>query len=142
MTRRFNPYLAALLAAGSLALAVPTVQAHSDGPRAEMRGGGMRMLRGLDLTQEQREQVRKIFQEQSPAVRDRMEAARKAQQDLRALALSPNFDSGRARDLADTAAKAHADAAVARAEAMSKVFALLTPEQRTKLEQARERRGR
>lgn len=142
MIRRLNPYLAALLAAGNLALAVPTVEAHSDGPRAEMRGGGMHGLRGLDLTQEQREQVRKIFQEQSPAMRDRMEVARKAQQELRALALSPNFDSARARDLADAAAKAHADAAVLRAEGMSKVAALLTPEQRAKLEERRERRGR
>jgi Spy/CpxP family protein refolding chaperone len=146
MTRRFNPYLAALLAAGSLALAIPAVQAHSsDGPRAErMRGGGegMRFLRRLDLTEAQREQVKKIFEEQAPNMRSRMEAARTAQQELRALAMSPNFDSGRARELADTAAKAHADAAVMRAEGMSKVFALLTPEQRTRLEERREHRGR
>jgi Spy/CpxP family protein refolding chaperone len=71
-----------------------------------------------------------------------MEVARKAQQELRALALSPNFDSARARDLADAAAKAHADAAVLRAEGMSKVTALLTPEPRAKLEERRERRGR
>jgi len=146
MTRRLNPYIAALLAAGSLAVAIPAVQAHpSDGPRAErMRGGGegMRFLRRLDLTDAQRDQVKKIFEEQAPAMRTRMEAARTAQQELRTLAMSPNFDSGRARDLADTAAKAHADAAVMRAEGMSKVFALLTPEQRTKLEERREHRGR
>ena len=107
MIRRFNPYIAALLAAGSLAVAIPAVQAHpSDGPRAErMRGGeGGRFLRGLDLTEAQREQVKTIFEEQAPAMRSRMEAARTAQQELRALALSPSFDSGRARDLADTAA--------------------------------------
>jgi Spy/CpxP family protein refolding chaperone len=108
-----------------------------------MRGGeGMRFLRRLDLNEAQREQVKKIFEEQAPNMRSRMEAARTAQQELRTLAMSPNFDSGRARDLADTAAKAHADAAVMRAEGMSKVFALLTPEQRARLEERREHRGR
>jgi Spy/CpxP family protein refolding chaperone len=102
----------------------------------------MRALRGLDLTDAQREQVRAIFTEQAGALRERMQAARGAQQELRALALSPNFDSGRAREFADTAAKAQADLALMRAESMSKVVALLTPEQRAKLEQRREHRGR
>lgn len=143
MTRRLNPYLAALLAAGSLALAVPSVQAHSgDGPRAEMRGGGMRMLHGLDLTQEQRDQVFKIFHEQTPAMRERMQTAREAQQALRKAALSSNFDAAQARQLADAAGKAHAEMALLRAEGLSKVIAILTPEQRAKLEERGERRGR
>ena len=140
MIRRFIPYVAALAAVSTLALAVPSVQAHQGhGSHGEMRGGG-RLFRGLDLTQEQRDQARKIFQEHAPTMRDRMQAARTAQQELRAMALSPNFDSNRARELADAAAKAQADAAVIRAEGMSKVFALLTPDQRAKLEERRERR--
>jgi Spy/CpxP family protein refolding chaperone len=142
MTRRINPLLAAVLAAASLALAVPAAQAHPEGFHGHERRGDMRFMRRLDLTDAQRDQVKKIFEQQAPAMRERMEAARTAQQELRAMAMSPNFDSGRARDLADTAAKAHADAAVIRAEGMSKVFALLTPEQRAKVEQARERRSR
>lgn len=150
MTRSLNPYLAALLAAGSLALAAPTLNAQPADRAGHMhhmrgdhhRGDGMRFMRRLDLTEAQRDQVKTIFQEQAPAVRERMEAARKAQQELRTMALSPNFDSNRARELADAAAKAHADAAVLRAEGMSRVFALLTPEQRQKLEERRERRDR
>ena len=142
MTRRINPLLAAVLAAASLALAVPAAQAHPEGFQGHERRGDMRFMRRLDLTDAQRDQVKKIFEQQAAAMRERMEAARTAQQELRAMAMSPNFDSGRARDLADTAAKAHADAAVIRAEGMSKVFALLTPEQRAKVEQARERRSR
>lgn len=146
MIRRFSPYLAALAAVGTLALAVPSVQAHQGhgfGERGEMRGdGGGRLFRGLDLTQEQRDQARKIFQEQAPAMRSSMEAAHKAREELRAMSLSPNFDSNRARELAEAAAQAQADAAVIRAESMSKVFALLTPDQRAKLEERRERRNR
>jgi periplasmic protein CpxP/Spy len=141
MTRRMRPYLAALLAASSLAFALPAAQAHR-GDGAHAPHGPMRALRGLDLTDAQREQARAIFKEQAGALRERMQAARSAQQELRALAFSPSFDSGRARDFADTAAKAQADIALMRAESMSKVVALLTPEQRAKLEERRERRGR
>jgi Spy/CpxP family protein refolding chaperone len=102
----------------------------------------MRALRGLDLTDTQREQVRAILRGQAGSLQERMQAARSAREELRALALSPNFDSGRARDFADAAAKAQADIAVMRAESMSKVVALLTPEQRARLEQRRQRRGR
>jgi Spy/CpxP family protein refolding chaperone len=68
-----------------------------------------------------------------------MEIARKAHQELRAASLAASFDGARVRELADTAAKALADTAVLRAEAMGKVVALLTPEQRAKLEERRAR---
>lgn len=141
--RRINPYLAAVLAAGSLAFTLPAAQAHSmhghGGYDSQDMRGGLRGLRGLDLSDAQREQVRGIFKEQAPAMRERMEIARKAHQELRTASLAPSFDGARVRSLADTAAKALADAAVLRAEAMSKVVALLTPEQRAKLEERRQR---
>lgn len=149
MNRRLNPYLAGLLVASSLALAIPpAAQAHSarfggaeaHEMRGDMRGGGLRFLRRLDLTEAQRDQAFKIFHEQAPAVRERMQVARTAQQELRKAAISPSFDAARARELADAAAKARADIAFMRAEGMSKVIALLTPEQRAKLEASRERR--
>lgn len=133
--------LAAILAASTLAFALPAAQAHMGGPGAhhgDMRGE-MRGFRGLDLTEAQREQVRGIFKEQAPALRERMNIVRNAHQELRAASLQPNFDSARVRELADNAARAMADAAVLRAEAMSKVVALLTPEQRSKLEERRRR---
>jgi protein CpxP len=137
--RRIQPYLAALLAASSLAFALPSAQAHSMRGHGGHQGHEMRGLRGLDLTEAQREQVRGIFKEQAPAMRERMEIARKAHQELRAASLAASFDGARVRELADTAAKALADTAVLRAEAMGKVVALLTPEQRAKLEERRAR---
>jgi Spy/CpxP family protein refolding chaperone len=138
---KLSPYLAGLLVASSLALALPV---HADqasagaGAMHEMHGraGGMRMFRGLDLTQAQRDQVHNIFQEQSGAFRANAEAARAAHEALRKAAVDPNAD---VRALADAAGKAHADAAVLRVETMRRVVALLTPEQRQKLEQQRER---
>jgi len=123
---KLSPYLAGLLVASSVALALP-VQADQAsagaGAMHEMHGraGGMRMLRGLDLTQAQRDQVSKIFQEQAPAFRERANAAREANDALRKATLDPNADAGRIRELADAAGRAHADAAVLRAETMRRV---------------------
>jgi len=138
-----KPILASLLAAGSLALAIPAAQAqpleHGRAMQARETRGGMGMLRGLDLTEAQRDQVFRIFYDQAPAVRERMKAVRSAREDLRKAAAAPSFDSVRVRQLADAAGKAQADAAYARAETMSRVLAVLTPEQRTRLEQRSER---
>jgi protein CpxP len=104
-------------------------------------GGGERWLRGLNLTQEQRDQVFKIFHEQAPVLRQHAQAAREAGRELRAAAASPNFDRARARELADAQAKAMAEVAFLRADAMSRVVAILTPEQRQKLQERRGQRS-
>ena len=140
MKLRTTPYLAGLLAAASLAFAVPA-QAQPGGHGGgmhEMRGG-MQMLRRLDLTEAQRDQVFKIFHDAAPAMRERMKAARSAQDELRKAATASSFDNARVRQLADAVGKAHAEAAYARAETMSRVAALLTPEQRARLDELRER---
>jgi Spy/CpxP family protein refolding chaperone len=131
-------YLAGFLAAASLAFALP-VQAHSKQPGQGEPGVGM--FRHLQLTAEQREQVSKLFQEQASAFKERAEADRAAHEALRKAAIDPNADI---RPLADAAGKAHAEVAVLRAETLRKVLPILTPEQRSKLEQAPSRghRGR
>jgi Spy/CpxP family protein refolding chaperone len=148
-----KPYLRNLLIAGGLAagLAGAGALAQERGPagQPEMRAvhgmhhqGGQRWLRRLDLTEAQRDQVFKIFHEQAPVMREHAKALRDASRALRAAAISPNFDRARARTLADTQAKAMAELAFLRADAMSRVVALLTPEQREKLQQQRERGSR
>lgn len=135
-----NPYLASLLVAGSLAFAAPAaVQAHPGGGFGGEPRAGMQSLRRLDLSEAQRDQIFKLFHDQAPAMRERIKTVRSAQEELRMAASAPSFDSARVRQLADAAGKAHADAAYARAEMMSKVAALLTPEQRAKLNEIRSR---
>ena len=94
-------------------------------------------MRGLDLTAEQREQARRSSRS-SRAPSAPAEADRAAHEALRKAAVDPNAD---VRALADAVGKAHADAAVLRVETMRRVVALLTPEQRQKLEQGRSRQG-
>lgn len=141
-----HPYVAALLLAGSVALAIPgAAQAHrgdgfgagyGHGPRSEMRG-----MRALDLTEAQRDQIFKLRHEQAPALRDKMQAARKAGQALREIASAPSYDSARAKELAEAQAKAMSEAALLRAEMNHRVLAVLTPEQRAKLNERRAQRG-
>jgi Spy/CpxP family protein refolding chaperone len=135
---KLNRTLAGLLAASAVALALP-VHAHSRGGGHEAGGAGM--FRHLQLSAEQREQVSKVFKEQQGAFKQRFEADRAAQAALRKAAADPGADL---RPLADAAGKAHAEVAVLRAETLRKVLPILTPEQRTRLEQApaRGHRGR
>ncbi|HYL90925.1 MAG TPA: Spy/CpxP family protein refolding chaperone [Burkholderiales bacterium] len=108
-----------------------------------MGGGPMTHMRGLNLTEAQRDQIFKIHYEQMPAMREQMKQVEKARNDLRQIALADKFDEARARQAADAQAKAIAAMAVMRAQAMNRVRQVLTPEQRQKMDQWREhhRRG-
>lgn len=116
------------------------------GMRDEMRemgmGDGMRMLRGLNLTEAQRDQVFGLMHQQIPAMRERAKAMHKSRQELQALARSPQFDEARAKSLADGIAGAMAEMAMSRARAASAIYQLLTPEQRRQADEQRERRER
>jgi len=72
---------------------------------------------------------------QAPATREQMKLVHRAHEALRKAALAPGFDRALARSLADAEAKALADMAMMRAETLSRVAALLTPEQRDRLQQ-------
>ena len=111
------------------------------GPMAMHPGsGGMHgeRLRRLGLTEAQQDQVFKIYHDQAPEMRERMKAARRAHQELRQSAKAMPFDRDRARQLADVEAKAAAQIAFMRVETMSRVRAVLTEEQRAKLDADRD----
>ena len=144
MTRHSNPHVRRFLIASSLAFGLGSgALAQSEDRPGPMPSHGMgmhRMLRHLDLSDAQRDQVFKIFHDQSPEMRERMKAVRAACGDLEKLALASAFDRERARAIADTEAKAIADMELLRAESMARVRQVLTPEQRAKLDQMREHR--
>jgi periplasmic protein CpxP/Spy len=151
-----KPYVRNLFIAGGLAAALggAAALAQERAPGAEPgfhamhgrhHGGGERWLRRLDLTDAQRDQVFRIYHEQAPVMREHANAARAASRELRAAASAASFDRARARALADQQAKALAEMAFLRADATSRVVAILTPEQRQRLQELREqgpRRGR
>jgi periplasmic protein CpxP/Spy len=95
-------------------------------------GGGMALLRQLDLTEEQRSQVRQVMESHRDALKaigDRLQAAHRAENDA---VTAAQFDEQLVRTKAADLAAVMADAAVLHAKVHSEVFAVLTPEQQAK----------
>jgi Spy/CpxP family protein refolding chaperone len=100
-----------------------------------------RMAQKLDLTTEQRDKVRAIVDKARPqtgALRDKLGANR---QQLQALAQQGTAQEADVRKLADTQGKLIADMIVQRNQVRSEISAVLTPEQREKLQQRFGQRG-
>lgn len=114
---------------------------HGRGMHEGMGGmdGGMRMLRGLNLTEAQRDQVFSLMHKQAPAAREQGKAIQKARQELRTLAMSAQYDDARAKTLADSIAAATAEMALTRARTGQEIYKLLTPEQRKQADDMRAR---
>lgn len=100
------------------------------------------VMRGLDLTDEQRDKIFDIMHAQAPATRDKMNELRKAREELRAAATAKSYDAKKVRELANAQAKAMADLIVMRAETFSKIYGLLTPEQQKKVEELKDGNSR
>lgn len=96
---------------------------------------GMFMLRGLNLTDAQRTQLQKMMEEQRVALGDKMRAVQDTRTALHKLALSGDYTEQRASAMAATLAQQESDVARLMAEQGNKVYQLLTPEQRTQLQQ-------
>jgi protein CpxP len=131
--------LVAVLAGGALTYAQGP---EPGGPRGRGPGGpgaGL-ALRGLDLTDAQREQVRQLTQqnrEQMRAVMDRMRVA----QDARRQAVEANpFNESQVRSAMKDVAEVEADLAVAQARLQADIYALLSADQQQQLQKMRAER--
>lgn len=166
--------IAAIAAAAGVALAVPflvSAQGAPDGAEPGMRAGafhrmhaqrgahgahgaygghgeqammGGAFLRGLDLTEAQRDKIFAVRHANAPAMREQGKILHAARTELSKLALSNDYDDARARALTDRSAQAMSTMAQLRARGMNEVFRVLTPEQQAQVieRQARwEQRG-
>ncbi len=141
-----------LLIASGIALAVP-LAAHADPMMAGWGGHkhrhgphGMygaddspRFLRGLSLTDAQREKVKTIVQAQAPALQEKANEARNARMELWSLSMSGQYDEAKAKSLAEGGTQAMAEIALMRARTGSQIYQVLTPEQQTQLKERMER---
>jgi Spy/CpxP family protein refolding chaperone len=137
-------HVASFLLASSMALGVAHAAPGEGGMWSHgghREGGGpMMQLRGLDLTEAQRDQVFQIFHEQAPAFHEQMKQLRAAQSAMRAASETDRFDASRAQAAADAQGKAVSQLAMLRAQTAQRVRAILTPEQRAKLDERHKRR--
>jgi Spy/CpxP family protein refolding chaperone len=109
-------------AAAALALVAGAAQGQQAGAPA--------WLEQLDLTEAQQEQVFRIFYQVTPAIRERLQASRRAHEELEDLAIAVGLDSERGREAFRAEAQALAEVAEIRLLAMRSVYELLTAEQR------------
>jgi Spy/CpxP family protein refolding chaperone len=113
------------------------------GPGGPGGPGGLALpLRGLGLSDTQREQVRTAVaahRGEFDAIAARLRTARTA---LRDAVTAASFDEGAVRQKAADLAVVEADAAVLRAKVHSEVWALLTPEQQQKATQLQAERAK
>ena len=124
-----------LWAAGIAALLLATVAEANPGRGASRRARFARAVTRLDLSAEQRSQVRGIFERHRGAMRSEREtlrAGRRAQFDA---VHGAAFDEERIRAAVASAARAHADLVVTRARIAEEVRALLDAEQRGELDE-------
>ena len=147
MTRRvlIAAGLAVVLAAGSaVAIAQPPqggpgVQEPGRGPR----GGGFRGhgpdwgLRGIDLTDAQRDQVKAIMESHKSEFEQAGTKLRDAHRALAQATGAETIDEAAIRARSTEVATAMADEAILRAKVRSEVFGILTAEQQQKLKEQR-----
>ncbi len=109
------------------------------GERAE--GKGMREhhtpFAGLNLSAAQQQQIKAITEASRASVCEKHQTLRANMQALHQLTAADSFDAAQARTLADAQGRLLADLAYQRAEAAAKIHAVLTREQRQKLEEQR-----
>ncbi len=94
---------------------------------------GAGLLRGLNLSEAQRDRVFAILHAQAPQMRAQTRDAQKAREALQQVALAGELDEARLQELAQRAARASTDLALLRARTHNALFRELTPEQQAQL---------
>lgn len=113
----------------------------SGGPRWAHEGGPGRrwaeLSSVLNLTDNQKAQVKALFEAQRPAMKPLIDNLRTARATLRAAVHSSPFDASAVRTAAQNVGLAQAEITVARASLRSQITALLTPDQQSLLQKLR-----
>src|SRR5947199_8050775 len=133
---KFVVGILALALAGAVAVAQTAMEMHH--PHNEGAGFGFEgralalMTEHLQLTDAQRAQVKQVFVAQKPAVLPLMQQIAANRQQLDSLAQAGNFDEEKVRALAAQQGQLTTELEVAKTRAISEIFNILTPEQKTK----------
>ena len=110
-----------------------------DGPRG-MRGGVGLELRALDLTDDQRAQLRKIREARQSEFKAAGEKLRAAREGMRALVGADSINESAIRAKSQEVAAAEAEMAILNAKVRAESLQILTNDQQTKLKELRSKR--
>ncbi|MCY4026873.1 MAG: periplasmic heavy metal sensor [Acidobacteria bacterium] len=137
--------VAALLVVLLVAASVSEAQRRGRGGRGGFGGGrpaaALLPLRQLELSEEQREQVRAAVAESREAGRDTARAIRDARRGIGEAVAAEAVDEERIRALAADLGRLQGDAAVGRANLRAALWRLLTPEQQARAAEIRAERA-
>ena len=131
---------AGLLVVGAVA-ALPAHMSHRGGGFGEFGfGGGIgRALASLDLTDDQKTQVKAILKEEQPTIDPLLDELVRSKTALFDAVHGRTFDEKAVRAAASASAKAQSDLAVAKARLVSRFRGILTDAQRDRLDAIRQR---
>ncbi|WP_394202472.1 Spy/CpxP family protein refolding chaperone [Shewanella waksmanii] len=152
-TRQLKAGVIALLASSAVMMAPATYANdggyHKGGYHQMERGGhhaGLKkMFRGLDLTDEQREQVKTIVKqtrEEMKALGASKEERQTHKDEMLALITADGFDESQAANLIATKQAKRQQAGVIMLKAQNQVYQLLTPEQQEKFKENFDKKGK
>lgn len=128
-----------VLVVGATVLALAQGQRGMDG-MGQGKGPGHgemleHMARVLNLTDVQKQQVKAIMDSTESVAKDIHAKLEENQKQMEAATANGQFDEAQVRTLANQKGQLEADMTVEHLRAMSKVYAILTPEQRVKAEE-------
>ena len=135
-----------MLAASALALGVatsalaaaperPNCGANDRAPMEMQHRGGFADLRGIDLTPAQLTQLQSLRDAERKQMRDKGQALRDAHDALHKLTMSDAYTPSAAAELIAKISAAQSELVKLHADNANAIYKLLTPEQRTKLQQ-------
>jgi protein CpxP len=104
-----------------------------------MRWASARMLRGLDLSPEQKERVRALVTAHRTATEPYRASWKENARAMREATVGGRFDEERARSFAQRQAEARVELTVAKERLRAEIYNLLTTEQRARLDERRAR---
>jgi len=113
---------------------------HGHGPGDFMNWEVAHLTRRLDLSDAQQQQVKSLMEAQKPVVQPLFQQLMAQQQQMIAATKSGQFDQAKVQAIANQQAQIIANLIVVREQTHSKVYSLLTPEQRTKFDEMRQQR--
>ena len=135
---KFAVLAASLTLCAGMAMAqdqAATRPAREHGMHGHFMGGGELglPLHELNLTDDQKAQVKQIFQTEKPTMKPLMQQEMLAHQQLIQLVTSGNFDQAKAAAIAAQESQTHQQLEVEHAKIASQVYQLLTADQKTKV---------
>ena len=135
--KSMNSKLSAITAVLALFAGMAFAQGETGAPMHHRRGGfmgGMELpLRQLNLTDDQKAQIKQIFQAEKPAMKPLMQQEHAARTQMVQLITSGAFDRAKAAAIASQESQTHMQLEIAHAKIASQIYQLLSSDQKAKV---------